>query len=149
MPEPHGATILRDHAAFLDTLALAEPAQLKALANDLLPELGPVEVLQSRTGLVMQPMRDTVTEVDFHLGEVLVAEAHLRLTEHAVEGYGMTIGRDLERSMAMALLDAARAAGLCGDRLQCFVADQAAAQERADAERLRRIEATRVDMETF
>ena len=67
-----------DHGRLLDVLARADVARLMALAETLLPLLGAVEVVQSRTGLVMLPMRDTVHGTDFHLGEVLVAEAHLR-----------------------------------------------------------------------
>ena len=139
----------KEHGAFLDTLARADPARLKTLAEGLLPALGDVEVLASRTGLVMLPMRDTVTETDFHLGEVLVAEAHLRLLGHDVEGYGMVTGRNLEQAMAMALTDAAAAANIETAKIAEFVAAEAATLEAADIDRLRRIEATRVNMETF
>lgn len=140
---------LPEHDAFLDALVEADPVALKALAEALLPLLGDVEVLASRTGLVMLPMRDTVTGTDFHLGEVLVAEAHLRLPGQDVEGYGMVAGRDLERAMAMAVTDAAAAAGHALDRIAAFAVEAAAAARAAERERLRRIEATRVDMETF
>lgn len=138
-----------DHSAFLETIAASDPAALKAEAEAILPSLGAVEVIHSRTGLVMQPMRDSVTGTDFHLGEVLVAEAHVRLTERGVEGYGMVVGRDLERAMAMALLDAARADGSASDRLAGFVRAQAERTQREEEALLRDIEATRVEMETF
>ncbi len=140
---------LPEHGPLLDTLAKASPAGLKALAEEILPKLGDVEVLASRTGLVMLPMRDTVTGTDFHLGEVLVAEAHITLPDLEVEGYGMVTGRDLERAMAMALVDAAAAAGIALPRIAAFQRETAQAAETADEERLRRIEATRVEMETF
>ena len=111
----------------------------------MLPQLGTVEVVQSRTGLVMLPFRDTVQATDFFLGEVLVAEAHIRA--NGVEGYGMVTGRDLERAMAMAVLDAGRA--LCLAEVTAFAAREAAVQAEEDADLLRRVEATRVDMETF
>lgn len=137
------------HGAALDTLAAMNPAALKAEAEAILPRLGPVEVLASRSGLVMLPMRDTVQGTNFLLGDVLVAEAHLRLTAHGAEGYGMVTGRDLEQAMAMALIDAALAAGVEADRLTRFLAEAAATTAAADADMLRRIEATRVEMETF
>jgi alpha-D-ribose 1-methylphosphonate 5-triphosphate synthase subunit PhnG len=137
------------HRAALETLARAEPARLKAEAEAVLPLLGDIEVLQSRTGLVMLPMRDTVQETDFLLGDVLVAEAHLRLPSHGAEGYGLVVGRDLDRAMAMAVLDAARAAGIAGARIDAFLAAEARANAEADTATLRRIEATRVEMETF
>lgn len=144
------APSLPAHGALLDALARAEAGRLKALAEELLPVLGEVEVLQSRTGLVMLPMRDTVEGTDFHLGEILVAEAQVRLPGHgSAEGYGMVSGRDMERAMAMALVDAAAAAGLGLARIAAFVASEAAEAEAADRARLRRIEATRIEMETF
>jgi alpha-D-ribose 1-methylphosphonate 5-triphosphate synthase subunit PhnG len=93
-------------------------------------------------------MRDTVQETDFHLGDVLVAEAHLRLPD-GTDGYGLIVGRDLEAAMAMAILDAARAAGIAGARIDVFLDDEARAVAEAETETLRRIEATRVEMETF
>ncbi|MBZ4691407.1 MAG: phnG [Cereibacter sp.] len=134
------------HEALLGILARADAARLKAFAETLLPGLGAVEVIQSRTGLVMLPMRDTVRGTDFHLGEVLVAEAHLRAG--AAEGYGMVVGRDLEQAMAMAVLDAAASRAQTPEILG-FLHREAALAEAADAARLREIEATRVDMETF
>ena len=136
-----------DHGQLLDVLARADATRLKALAETLLPLLGAVEVVQSRTGLVMLPMRDTVQGTDIHLGEVLVAEAHLRAT--GGEGYGMIVGRDLERAMAMAVVDAAIACFGPTPAISAFLQSEVAAQAAADTECLRAIEATRVDMETF
>ena len=136
-----------DHGRLLDVLARADVARLMALAETLLPLLGAVEVVQSRTGLVMLPMRDTVQGTDFHLGEVLVAEAHLRAT--GGEGYGMIVGRDLEHAMAMAVVDAAIACLGQTPTISAFLQSQVAAQAAADTARLQAIEATRVDMETF
>lgn len=144
---------MRDNAdvaglsVFLTTLARADAARIKAAAEALLPLLEPVEVVQSRSGLVMLPMRDTVKGCDFFLGEVLVAEARIFCTGNGIEGYGMVTGRDLAHAMAMALLDAARAAGLPGAAE--FAAEEMARHEAEDRALLCRIEATRVEMETF
>lgn len=134
-----------DPGAFLTTVARAAPERLKPFAETILPSLGAVEVLASRTGLVMLPFRDTVQGTDFFLGEVLVAEAHIRAA--GVEGYGMITGRDLERAMAMAVLDAGRALGLA--EVAAFAERESLIQAEAEAGRLRQIEATRVEMETF
>lgn len=134
-----------DAGPFLSTLARAAPDRLKPMAEAILHHLGRIEVLVSRTGLVMLPFRDTVQGTDFFLGEVLVAEAHIRAG--AVEGYGMVTGRDLERAMAMAVLDAGRSLGL--PEVMAFVAREAGVQDAEDTALLRRIEATRVEMETF
>lgn len=135
-----------DHAHLLGVLARADADRLVAFAEALLPGLGPVDVVQSRTGLVMLPMRDTVQGTDFHLGEVLVAEAHIRAA--GTEGYGMVVGRDLTRAMAMAVVDAAASLGQTPE-IRAFLQREAEAQAATDTARLRAVEATRVDMETF
>ena len=131
----------------LGTLSRSDPARLKAFAETLIGELGEIEVIRSRTGLVMVPMRDTAQGTAFHLGEVLVSEAHIRRGD--AEGYGMCRGHDLEASMAMALVDLALATGTRPEACAAFVEAEARAQHEADTERLRKVEATRVDMETF
>lgn len=136
-----------EHRRLLETLASSDAGRIKAFAEKLLPELGAVEVLKSRSGLVMLPMRDTVRGTDFHLGEVLVAEAHVKLVN--AEGYGMVVGRDLEHAMAMALIDAAAFAGLAQARIGAFVEAEAAIIAETDRQTLRAIEATRVEMETI
>jgi len=136
-----------EHGRLLSVLARAEVAPMKELAEALLPRLGEVEVLASRPGLVMQPLRDPVQEVDFHLGEVLVSEAHIR--SGGIDGYGMVLGRDTEAAMAVAVLDAAVARGIGRGQVAAFVAAQAERQAAQDADEMRAIEATRVDMETF
>lgn len=131
----------------LSTLARADATRLKAFAETLLPDLGDVDVLQSRSGLVMLPMRDTAEGVAFHLGEVLVSEAHIRKND--VQGYGMRRGHDLEASMAMALVDLAMTLDVRGTECAAFCAAEAQALADQDTDILRRVEATRVDMETF
>jgi alpha-D-ribose 1-methylphosphonate 5-triphosphate synthase subunit PhnG len=136
------------HAAALDILARARPERLKQFAETLLDAMVDVSVLANRTGLVMVPMRDTVENVDFHLGEVLVSEAHIADAAGHV-GYGMVTGRDLERAMAMAVIDLHMAA--CGEQAATtrFLMDEQAELATADALRMRQVEATRVEMETF
>lgn len=124
------------------------PAQLvKQFAEDLLPALGTIEVLQNRTGLVMLPAADTVAGTNFYLGEVLLAEAQVRL--NGVEGYGACLGRDLEQALAIAILDAAAGAGHECNAIAAFVEQQQSALTAADDRLLRQVEATRVEMETF
>ncbi|SNT14498.1 phosphonate C-P lyase system protein PhnG [Antarctobacter heliothermus] len=136
-----------DHGQMLSVLARADAARLKTFAETLIADLGEIEVRHSRTGLVMLPMRDTAGGTAFHLGEVLMSEAHI--SAGAVEGYGMRRGRDLEAAMAMALVDLAVAKGVALAECHSFCAQEAASQAREDHDNLRRIEATRVDMETF
>jgi alpha-D-ribose 1-methylphosphonate 5-triphosphate synthase subunit PhnG len=131
----------------LGVLARADAARLKAFAEGLIAELGYIEVLQNQTGLVMLPMQDTAQGVNFHLGEVLVSEA--RISAAGQDGYGMRRGRDLEAAMAMALVDLAVASGVMHHSCAEFLSAEAAVQAKEDDDTLRRVEATRVDMETF
>ena len=136
------------HSEALGVLARAEPARLKALAERLLEGLGDIEVVTNRTGLVMVPMRDTVENADFYLGEVLVSEAQIADAAGHI-GYGMVTGRDLERAMAMAVVDLAMAAGQGTDETAALIADERQRLAGLDDERMRSVEATRVEMETF
>jgi alpha-D-ribose 1-methylphosphonate 5-triphosphate synthase subunit PhnG len=131
----------------LGTLARADASRLKSFAETLIPDLGEIDVLQSRTGLVMLPLRDTAGGVAFHLGEVLVSEAHIRKGE--IDGYGMRRGHDLEASMAMALVDLALAIDVRAADCAAFCDEEARLLADEDRQVLRRVEATRVDMETF
>lgn len=135
---------------WLGVLAAAPAADVKALADRILPELhglGPLEVVHNRTGLVMLPYRDTVRGAPFHLGEVLVAEGHVR--QAGLTGYGACLGRDLEQALAMALLDLAAQHGGFQGLLHPFVDGHAAQQAQETDTLLRQVEATRVQMETF
>jgi len=136
------------HAEALGVLARARPAPLKALAETLLEPMGDITVIANRTGLVMVPMRDTVENVDFHLGEVLVSEAHI-VDAAGRQGYGMITGRDLERAMAMAVVDLALAADPEAAAIRRFIDSEHQHQAALDAALMRRVEATRVEMETF
>ncbi|MER3482332.1 MAG: phosphonate C-P lyase system protein PhnG [Meiothermus sp.] len=136
-------------STWLTVLNRAPAEEVKAFAEGLLPELEPcgLEVLENRTGLVMLPGQDTAQGASFHLGEVLVSEARVKLGE--VEGYTVCLGRDLEQALAVAILDAAMQGGPHTEQIATFVARQRAEQEAADLRLLRQVEATRVEMETF
>lgn len=137
-----------NHAATLDILARAQPERLKQFAETLLDAMADVTVLTNRTGLVMVPMRDTVENVDFHLGEVLVSEAHIADGAGHI-GYGMVTGRDLERAMAMAVVDLHLAARGEEPALTRFLLEEKTQLAASDTLRMRQVEATRVEMETF
>lgn len=137
------------HGKALDILAASDPTAIKAFAEEILSDLGDVTVLTNRTGLAMLPFEDTVKGTAFHLGEVMVAEAHIRMPANGVEGYGAVTGRDLEQAMAMAVIDAAIATGHRTGPILEFLNAEQTRQQCVDRERLRKVEATRVQMETF
>lgn len=152
------ADALADQSAYLSVLAAAPPPTVKELAETLLAALPQVEVIHNRTGLVMVPYVESVENQPFHLGEVLVSEARVRV--HSQEGYAACLGRDLEQSLAIAIIDAVMQAtgtehsdpvftpALRAAVLQ-VVQEQAAAQAQADDTLLRKVEATRIELETF
>ncbi|MFB9991597.1 phosphonate C-P lyase system protein PhnG [Deinococcus oregonensis] len=133
------------------TVSTAAPAaELKQLADQILPALqalGALDIIHNRTGLVMLPYRDTVKGTQFHLGEALVAEGFVRQGD--LTGYGVCLGRDLEQALAVALLDLAAQQHVADELLKPFVAAQAERQCAADDLLLRKVESTRVQMETF
>ena len=140
----------------LSILSQTPADAVKELAEDILSLLEPlttVHVLQNRTGIVMLPYTDSVKGIVFHVGEVLMAEAHVRLDLHAsstaVEGYGACMGRDLQQALAIALLDAALRGNVHAEAINIFVMTQAAILQRADEALMNQVEATRVEMETF
>ena len=144
----------------LALLSRANADQVKALANGLLPELtrlGSLEVIQNRTGLVMLPYRDTVQGTQFFLGEVLVAEGHVRFTANSdsrletrvAEGYGAMLGRDLEAALSVALIDLCVQLGVNPSSVAVFLEHEKTVQDNADDMLWRKVESTRVQMETF
>lgn len=134
-------------AVYLEVLARAPAELVKQFADDLIPQLGHIEVLQNRTGLVMLPMQDSAQGTTFYLGEVLIAEAHVRLASS--EGYGACLGRDLEQALAIALLDAALVAGIEHEHIARFLQARAAELAATDQELRQAAAATGVDLETF
>ncbi|MDX2005467.1 MAG: phosphonate C-P lyase system protein PhnG [Meiothermus sp.] len=134
---------------WLSVLARADAKEVKAFAEGLLPTLEAhgLSVLENRTGLVMLPGTDTAQGARFHLGEVLVCESRVRLG--SAEGYAICLGRDLEQSLAVAILDAALQGDLEADLILSFVRQQEEKLEAADLELRKLVEGTRVEMETF
>jgi alpha-D-ribose 1-methylphosphonate 5-triphosphate synthase subunit PhnG len=134
----------------LTILTHAPPAVVNPFAELLIPHLGDITVVVNRTGLVMLPYTDSAGGATFHLGEILVSEAHVQIGDSArTQGYAMVMGRDLVFALACALIDAARTAGIQSEDIDLFLTEQAALQRDADAALLAQVENTRVEMETF
>jgi alpha-D-ribose 1-methylphosphonate 5-triphosphate synthase subunit PhnG len=140
-----------DQGHYLTVLAQAGADEVKLFTEELLPNIGPVQVIQNRTGLAMLPATDSVQGGVFHLGEVLVAEAHVRVGEQ--EGYAACLGRDLVQALALAILDAVLqdvdANPLIKPQILAFVETMAARQQQEEIELLRKVESTRVELEVF
>jgi alpha-D-ribose 1-methylphosphonate 5-triphosphate synthase subunit PhnG len=132
---------------YLGVLVRTPAADVKDFAETLIPLLEPIEVLVNRSGLVMLPMTEHAQGATFYLGEVLIAEAHVRVA-HA-EGYAACLGRDLEQALAIALLDVAIVAGVAHEAIAVFVAHHAALLKAADDALEADVAQTYVAMETF
>jgi alpha-D-ribose 1-methylphosphonate 5-triphosphate synthase subunit PhnG len=136
-----------NQSTLLTILCRAAANEVKMFAEDLIPELGPIEVVRNRTGLVMIPTVEPVHGAAFYLGEALIAEAHVRIA--AAEGYAACLGRDLEQALAIALIDAAFAGEIASQRILTFLEREQVRQQLEDTALLQRVAATRVEMETF
>lgn len=66
-----------------------------------------------------------------------------------MEGYGALVGRDLEHAMGMAVIDAAIAANHQAALILELLNAERRHQEEEDRKLLQKVEATRVQMETF
>ncbi len=144
--------VFADQSTYLSILTAADGAAVKDFVEPLLARLSAVEVLASRTGLAMLPFTDSVKGITFYLGETLLAEAHVRVG--AQEGYAACLGRDLEQAIALALLDAilqSNEAAVVAEQpaILAFVAAAAQQQTEEEAALLRKVAATRVELETF
>lgn len=137
----------RSRTDALSVLTKAPAPIVKDLADSLLDELGDIRVLKNHTGLVMLPYTDSAQGTTFHLGEILVAEAHIEA--QGQEGYGMVVGRDVVLAMALAVIDLALALGLYTDAITKLVDEQEQQQAADDDHLLKMVESTRVEMETF
>ena len=149
---PMNAQDFRDQSIALSILTACPADRLKEFVETLLPRFPNVEVMQSRTGLAMLPYVDSAKGVTFHLGETLLAEA--QVTVAGTQGYAACLGRDLEQAIAIAILDALLqspevAAQAEQPAILAFVAAAAQAQQQAESELLRKVESTRVELETF
>jgi alpha-D-ribose 1-methylphosphonate 5-triphosphate synthase subunit PhnG len=141
-----------DQSVYLSVLTATPAPEVKNFVETLLERVAGVEVLTSRTGLAMLPFTDSVKGVTFYLGETLLAEAHVRVG--AQEGYAACLGRDLEQAIALAILDALlqsnEPAALAEQpAILHFVANAHHQQQQEESALLRKIEATRVELETF
>jgi alpha-D-ribose 1-methylphosphonate 5-triphosphate synthase subunit PhnG len=138
-----------NQAQVLSIFNSSDAEVIKNFTDELLTKLESqdLRVLENRTGLAMLPAVDSAQGTTFHLGEVLLSVARVRLGKS--EGYNACLGRDLEQALAIAILDAALAEGLEREEILEFVANQKSILETRDQTTLARVESTRVQMETF
>jgi len=120
----------------------------KSLADEVRALVPVEEILAPRVGLVLATVRESARCTLFHLGEVLVSEAKVRV--EGVPGLGLIQGRDLDAAGDLAVVDAAWNAHLACTvgwpaRLGAAEATLEAALDREQAS----FSSTRVEFETL
>jgi alpha-D-ribose 1-methylphosphonate 5-triphosphate synthase subunit PhnG len=138
-----------ERRAALAVLAAAEAAEMTP-ALDTLPADATFEtVRQPEHGLVMARGRIGGGGAPFNLGEVTVTRAVVRLQSGEV-GFGHVLGRDKERALLVAKLDALWQAPATRGAVEAAVLAPVRRRLAADdAETRRRTEATRVNFFTL
>lgn len=91
-------------------LSRAASADVKAMSAWLQQKYPAAVLREPMKTLVMMPLCEPVGLTPFYLGELLTSEAMVELA--GVRGFGICIGDDFEKSLAMAVIDAAYNAGL-------------------------------------
>ncbi|KAA9160281.1 phosphonate metabolism protein PhnG [Amycolatopsis acidicola] len=91
-------------------LAVAEPEELRELADACLADGAPVTVvLAPEVGTVSTQVREPVARERFLLGDVLACRAEVEVGGH--RGWAMRLGDDRAAALAAAVLDAEVAGG--------------------------------------
>ena len=129
-------------------LVLGDPGLRRNLADAVRSE-HPVEaVLPPRVGLILITVRESARCRRFHLGEVLVSEARVRVA--GCSGRGLVQGRDLDAAVDLAVIDAALAGqlSLTTEWEGLFLAAEAHLEARLDEEQAV-LAQTRVEFETL
>jgi alpha-D-ribose 1-methylphosphonate 5-triphosphate synthase subunit PhnG len=129
-------------------LVLGDPDLRKSLADEVRACCAVEEITPARVGLVLVTVRESARRSLFHLGEVLVSEAKVRVS--GTPGLGLVRGRDLEAAVDLAVVDAACSAKLpltdsWSERLEKAEADLEANLNREQVVLSR----TRVEFETL
>jgi alpha-D-ribose 1-methylphosphonate 5-triphosphate synthase subunit PhnG len=126
-----------------EILAQGDAGAIMALAEDILMSAEVAVVTPPRVGTMMLRHREPVAGTQFNAGEVLVTEASVALGPY--RGYAMRLGRDLEATLAAAVIDAAaEAQHVLTPQIGALLAELVARAEAEDAAHWREVAATRV-----
>ncbi|GLV48933.1 hypothetical protein TJA_20360 [Thermus sp. LT1-2-5] len=133
----------------LSELVYAEEKVLTNLVGRVAQGLGPAQPLREGPGLILIPFEDGREGGAFYLGEALVYEAWIRFPMAGVEGYGAALGFEAKRARALAYLDAALQAGLEVEAIMALAEMARSERERREEEFWRKVERTRLEVETL
>lgn len=118
-------------------LAKSDRAALAALSAAVLETYHAVIVKEPSKTLTMIKMREPVKQSLFYIGEVIVCEAVVELD--GVKGMAVCMGDDTEKTLSMAIIDAAINKGVFGgmDKLLALEKEQADSLRRENAMHLK------------
>jgi len=143
---------LPPRAAWTAALAAAPAEAVMGLAAEIAASAVIEHLSPPQDGLLLLRLRDSVAGAPFHLGELPVSRAHVQLRrgEALAEGGAVVMSDDPERTLAIAVLDAALAAGWPeADHIARLVAEGEAIRAGTEAERALVFARTRVDFQTL
>lgn len=86
-------------------LARADKQSVAALSAEILKSHRPVIIKEPGKTLAMVKMREPVKQTLFYIGEVIVCEAAVEI--EGVKGASVAMGDDTEKTLNMAIIDAA------------------------------------------
>lgn len=118
----------KDRRRLSRILALAQAAEVEALARPLWQAHDVAVVKPPEKTLAMVRLRETVENRLFNLGEVIVCEAVVTLA--GARGMAAVMGEDADKALHMAVIDAAVSAGVWNSDA-ALLAMEAAQRERA------------------
>ena len=95
---------------FTKALARADRSEVTALSADILKSYRPVIVKEPAKTLAMIKLRDPVKQGLFYIGEAVVCEASVEID--GVRGASVLMGDDVEKTLDMAIIDAAANKGV-------------------------------------
>ncbi len=102
-----------DKKRLFKILAKADAEDISAMAEKIKNRYSIVIIKEPNKTLAMIKMREPVKESLFYIGEVLVCEAIVELDN--VKGIAVTMGDDLNKTLDMAIIDAACNKGVFED----------------------------------
>ena len=94
-------------------LAKADRSDIAALSAEIQKAYSPVVIKEPGKTLAMIKMREPVKQSLFYIGEVIVCEATVEID--GVKGVAVVMGDDAEKTLDMAIIDAAINKGVFGD----------------------------------
>ena len=99
-----------DKKRLFKILARATKQEIATLSAQILKDHRPMVIKEPGKTLAMIKMREPVKQSLFYLGEVIVCEAIVEL--NGTKGVAVTMGDDLEKTLDMAVIDAAINCGI-------------------------------------